>query len=339
MPAPVTILLLPAMFYLMKVSAYLCLCYFLYLLVFRRLPYHSWNRMLILGMVAFSVFAPLLPSSSWSAVVPFRNLVDGYLLKAYVRLTGSPAAARAGTPSGTERLPAMLWVVVLYGIGLLLAALRFCRDGISVWRMVCRQIPERTEGYLLVRPAAVNASFFKLIFLRGDLEEDHLRAVLLHERYHARRWHSLDNTFMEVVKLLLWFHPFVYRFHRLLREVHEFETDAFMKGQMAPREYAHLLLHLHSPASLSLCNAYNVDPLTRRIHLLFHKPNTTLRKPAYLLLLPFLILSLTIVGALTRAPSQLPKQTSPPGTLQASAHPPQHGAPKCPVTSRCVKRQ
>jgi hypothetical protein len=339
MPAPVTILLLPVMAYLVKVSAYLSLCYFLYKLVFRRLPYHSWNRVLILGMVAFSVFAPLLPSSSWSVVAPFRNLVGGYLLKAYIQLSGAPPAARSGAASGIERLPAMLWIIVLYGVGLLLAALRFCRDGISVWRMVRRQTPERTEGCLLVRPAAVNASFFKLIFLRGDLAQDHLRAVLLHERYHARRWHSLDNTFMEVVKLLLWFHPFVYRFHRLLREVHEFETDAFMKGQMAPREYAHLLLHLHSPASPSLCNAYNVDPLTRRIHLLFHKPDTTSRKPAYLLLLPFLILSLTTVGALTRAPSQPPRQTSPPGALQASAHTPQHGVQKCPVMKRCIKRQ
>jgi BlaR1 peptidase M56 len=310
MPAPVTIPFLAALIYLMKVSAYLCLCYLLYQLVFRRLPYHSWNRMLILGMVTFSVFAPLLPSSSWSVVAPF------------------------GPAAGIERQPAMGWVIVVYGAGLLLAALRFCRDGISVWRMVRRQTPERTEGCLLVRPAAVNASFFKLIFLRGDLEENHLRAVLLHERYHVRRWHSLDNTFMEMVKLLLWFHPFVYRFHRQLREVHEFETDAFMKGQMAPREYAHLLLHLNSPASLSLCNAYNVSPLARRIHTLFHKPSTTWRKQTYLLMLPFLLLFFVTVGALTRAPFQPPKQASPSGTLRASAHP----AQKC-VSVRCTKKR
>jgi len=338
MPAPVTILFLAALVYLMKVSAYLCLCYLLYQLVFRRLPYHSWNRMLILGMVAFSVFAPLLPSPSWSGVAPLRDLVNSYLLKTCVRLTGSPADAHSGASAGIERLPAMVWIVVVYGTGLLLAALRFGRDGISVWRMVRRQTPERTEGCLLVRPAAVNASFFKLIFLRGDLEDDHLWAVLLHERYHVRRWHSLDNTFMEVVKLLLWFHPFVYRFHRLLREVHEFETDAFMKGQMAPREYAHLLLHLNSPVSLSLCNAYNVSPLARRIHLLFYKPNTALRKRTYLLLLPFLLLFFVTVGALTRSPLRPPKQVSPPGTLQASAHAPQHAAQKCVVVRR-IKSQ
>jgi hypothetical protein len=301
MPVSIILPLLAALAYLVKASAYLCLCYLLYQLVFRRLPYHNWNRMLILGMVAFSLCAPLLPSSSWSAVAPFRNLVNSY--------------------PGTGQTPALGWILVVYGTGLLFAALRFCRDGIRVWRMVYRQNPERKEGCLLVHPAAVNASFFKLIFLRGDLEADHLRAVLLHERYHVRRWHSLDNTFMEAVKLLLWFHPFVYGFHRLLREVHEFETDAFMKGQMAPREYAHLLLHLNSPASLPLCNAYNVDPLTRRIHLLFHKPNTALRKRTYLLLLPFLVLSFTMIGAIT------------------SAHAPQHAAQKCVVATRCIKRK
>jgi BlaR1 peptidase M56 len=318
MPVSIITLFLGVLVYLTKVSAYLCFYYLLYRLVFRRLPYHSWNRMLILGMAAFSVIAPLLPLSSWPAAAPFRDLINGFLLKTYDRLTGSPAVERSGAISG--HVPALVWIAVVYGAGLLLAAFRFGRDGIRVWRMVHRQNLERKEGCLLVHPAAVNASFFKLIFLRGDLEEDHLRAVLLHERYHVRRWHSLDNTFMEALKLLLWFHPFVYAFHRLLREVHEFETDAFMKGQMAPREYAHLLLHLNNPASPTLCNAYNVDPLTRRIHLLFHKSNTALRKRTYLLLLPFLILSLTMVGALTRPPF----------------HPP---AKKCPVTSRCIKRR
>jgi BlaR1 peptidase M56 len=337
MPVSIITLFLAALIYLTKVSACLCSCYLLYQLVFRRLPYHSWNRILILGMAAFSVIAPLLPLSSWPAAAPFRDLVNGYLLKTYDRLTGSPAAANSGATSG--HVPALVWIVVIYGTGLLLATLRFCRDGVSVWRMVYRQNLERKEGCLLVHPAAVNASFFKLIFLRGDLEEEHLRAVLLHERYHVRRWHSLDNTFMEVFKLLLWFHPFVYGFHRLLREVHEFETDAFMKGQMAPREYAHLLLHLNNPASPALCNAYNVDPLTRRIHLLFHKPNTALRKPTYLLLLPFLILSLMMVGALTRPPFHAPEQVSRLPAPQASVHASRNEARKCPVTSRCIKRQ
>jgi hypothetical protein len=337
MPVSIITLFLATMVYLTKVSAYLCFCYLLYQLVFRRLPYHSWNRMLILGMAAFSVIAPLLPLSSWPAAAPFRDLVNGYLLKTYDRLTGSSTAARSGAILG--QMPALVWIVVVYGTGLVLATLRFCRDGVRVWRMVYRQNLERKEGCLLVRPAAVNASFFKLIFLRGDLEQDQLRAVLLHERYHVRRWHSLDNTFMEVFKLLLWFHPFVYGFHRLLREVHEFETDAFMKGQMAPREYAHLLLHLNNPASPALCNTYSVDPLTRRIHFLFHKPNTALRKPTYLLLLPFLILSLTMVGALTRPPFHPPEQVSRLLALQASAHASPHEAKKCPVTSRCIKRQ
>ena len=337
MPVSIITLVMAALVYLTKVSACLCFYYLLYLLVFRRLPYHNWNRMLILGMVAFSVIAPMLPMSSWPAAAPFRDLVNGYLLKTYDRLTGSPAAARFG--SNSEQVPALVWIIVVYGTGLLLATLRFFRDAARVWRMVYRQNLERKEGCLLVHPAAVNASFFKLIFLRGDLEEDHIRAVLLHEQYHVRRWHSLDNTFMEVFKLLLWFHPFVYGFHRLLREVHEFETDAFMKGQMAPREYAHLLLHLNNPASPALCNAYNVDPLTRRIHLLFHKPNTALRKPTYLLLLPFLILSLTIVGALPRPPFHPPEQVSRIPALQASVHASPHEAKKCPVTGRCIKRQ
>src|SRR5580704_3459283 len=105
MPVSSTILFLAALVYLMKVSAYLCLCYLLYRLVFRRLPFHSWNRMLILGMVAFSVFAPLLPSSSWSLVTPLRNLVNGYLLTSYVRLMDSPANAHSGAIAGIERLP------------------------------------------------------------------------------------------------------------------------------------------------------------------------------------------------------------------------------------------
>jgi BlaR1 peptidase M56 len=335
MPASMILSFLAALVYLVKVSAYLCLCYFLYQLVFRRLPYHNWNRVLILGMLAFSLIAPWLPLPSWLTIIPFRNLVDGYWLKTYGHLTGSLALSDYGATAEKGKLSTLGWIVVIYGIGLLFSVLRFCRNGIRLWRMAYRQNPERKEGCLLICPAAINASFFKLIFLRGDLEEDHLRAVLLHERYHVRRWHSLDNIFMEVIKILLWFHPSMYGFHRLLREVHEFETDAFMKGQMAPRAYADLLLYLNSPAPLLLCNAYNISPLARRIHLLFHKPTTAMRKRAYLLLLPFLVLSITVVGAIARAPMRSPAQLSLPSAMRASAHSPQ----KCVVKTRCLKRK
>lgn len=137
MPVSIITLFLAALVYLTKVSAYLCFCYLFYQLVFRRLPYHNWNRMLILGMAAFSLIAPLLPLSSWPATAPFRDLVNGYLLKTYDRLTGSPAAVRSGAISG--QVPTLVWIVVVYGTGLLFATLRFCRDGVRVWRMVYRQ--------------------------------------------------------------------------------------------------------------------------------------------------------------------------------------------------------
>src|ERR1700722_7807861 len=150
MPVSIITLFLAALVYLTKVSVYLCFYYLLYQLVFRRLPYHNWNRMLILGMVAFSVIAPMLPMSSWPAAAPFRDLVNGYLLKTYDRLTGSPPAARSGAIVG--QVPALVWIVVVYGTGLVLATLRFCRNGVSVWRMVHRQNLEKKEGCLLVRP-------------------------------------------------------------------------------------------------------------------------------------------------------------------------------------------
>lgn len=287
--------------YLFSASVYLALFYGLYRLLYHRLTFHTWNRALILGMVSFALLAPLFPATGTFLGHTPRTFATGPILgvHAFINgagdfITGAGNAHGANTGQTDGRFNRLTWAGLLYLAGLLTALIVSCRNIRQLGRILRAGPMEKIPGFRLIRAAPVNASFFRTIFLRNDLEEAETAAVLLHEQYHAVKWHSLDNIFMELLKVIFWFHPLVYRFHRLLREQHEFEVDACMTRQMDPKQYAHLLLQLSTSAHLPLINEYSVSPLTKRIYFLFKTPHTAMKKTMYLLLIPCAALSVIL---------------------------------------------
>lgn len=89
-------------------------------------------------------------------------------------------------------------------------------------------------------PAAF--SFGKLIYLpEADYAAQDLRLILLHEQQHARHKHWIDNTVLELLQVLFWFHPVFYIFKKQLKLVHEYQVDQEIDAA-DQYDYAKLLL-------------------------------------------------------------------------------------------------
>jgi beta-lactamase regulating signal transducer with metallopeptidase domain len=280
--------------YLFGASVYMALFYGLYRLLYRRLTFHAWNRALILGMVFFALLAPLLPAAGTFLEHTPQTFAGKPIPSVVPFITGAGSAYAPVTRQAYGHFSWLAWAGLLYAAGLVAALIALGGNMRQLARILRTGQMEKIPGFKLIHYAPVNASFFKTIFLREDLGDAETTAVLLHEKYHAVKWHSLDNAFMELLKVFLWFHPLVYQFHRLLREQHEFEVDACMTGQMDAKQYAYLLLRLSTPVYVPLINGYSVSPLTKRIHLLFKTPHTVMKKTMYLLLVPAAALSVVI---------------------------------------------
>ena len=201
----------------------------------RRIPFR-WCRIYLLASVVAATVIPLLRIPVWPGptihVVP-DIVVGGFDETAVETLAEEPATA---------------WPLLfggIYALGTLLIALPAVRQLLQLRRFRKGARIVRTAEYTLVRtPQPVAAcSFFRQIYVPADTPDEELPAILLHERSHVRHRHSAERLFMETIKALEWWNPFVWLLAGRLREVQEFEADSdVLRSGCDPQQYMQLIL-------------------------------------------------------------------------------------------------
>lgn len=71
-------------------------------------------------------------------------------------------------------------------------------------------------------------------------------AILYHEQAHVKQNHSIDVLFIEVLKIVMWFQPFLYYFKRIIQENHEYLADEFsLQRTKNLKNYQELILNYY----------------------------------------------------------------------------------------------
>ncbi|GAA4351080.1 hypothetical protein GCM10023185_09470 [Hymenobacter saemangeumensis] len=195
------------------------LCYHLTLRSERSFAYN--RAFLVLGPL-LALALPLLPldwPSSWtSAPVGLPGL--SVLLPA-VQVGAAEASAGASWPG---------WIWPLYLGGAALLLLRLLGSLGQLW-LRTRAMPRQAgAGYTLLRTGGrlPTSSFGRVVFWdeTTPLSPAEARQVLRHELAHVRQGHTYDHLLLELLRVLLWFNPFVHLCGRALGLTHEFLADA-----------------------------------------------------------------------------------------------------------------
>ena len=152
-------------------------------------------------------------------------------------------------------------------------------------------IKEKKEGFtlLITKSQRSISSFGPYIFWNKDLpfDSEEEESILLHELCHVRQYHSLDVLFMELWKILCWFHPLVYLIHRELKIVHEYQADRAASQQGDQHSYIQLLLSQSLGQKLQLSHSFFQHRPKNRIMMILRKSNSRHSSLKYLFLLPF----------------------------------------------------
>lgn len=167
----------------------------------------------------------------------------------------------------------------LFSIGQLLQKYPNTKEG--SYRIV--YLPENNTAF----------SFFNYLFLPNTdnkLTIEERRCIKQHEQFHFQQGHSLDVLFIEIVQILLWFHPTIYWIKNSLKDLHEYLVDeAVIQQKMNKMTYAQLLLKLSSPLSInSLTTGFTDKQIGRRIKMLAKKPSAFYHKLKFLLMIPII---------------------------------------------------
>lgn len=258
-----------------------------------------FQRILLLGGWVFGLAVPLLPALETARALPITNL-PGISLTKTVPAVATEATVAAASWQWTDALP---WV---YLLGVLVFGARAL---VQSWRIrQCLADGERSSyaGYPVITSSRIKSPFAArgYVFMPEGLDPALTHTALLHETAHLRARHHYDKNLLTLGSILLWFHPLVWAYRRLLATIHEYEADAVVVQTVPVRTYGLQLLHcsLGPTGSLGLFSS----PLKQRINMITANTKRKTQRLFPTLTLLFLLTVLTFACSDLGQSSALP---------------------------------
>jgi len=235
--------------FLIQVNLYLIIFYLFYALLLKNETFFILNRIYLISTAILSLLIPTLQSHWISSL--FATQKVGEAANAVI-LSAEPVIFK---PIAEESGLALIdYLGIIYFSGVLIFLIRFIIQLIQVTKP--QNLP--VKAY----------SFFNRIVVSEDLPER--EAILKHETIHAKQVHSADIIFFELLTILNWFNPIIYRFRNAIKYIHEFIADESTTREINKSEYAMLLLNetLGIQKHYLTNSFFNESLLKRRIHML-----------------------------------------------------------------------
>ena len=177
------------------------------------------------------------------------------------------------TPTILDKVVAILPIIYLIGLAvtMTLLTIRLARLQRRLGRLPYNMMDGIKVSVLNDDTPAY--SFGKhVVFGRNGFNPTEMQQLIGHEMVHVRQRHTLDLLLCEVVKVILWFNPFVYLYQRELKRVHEYQADNAMLATNSGAEYAELFYHQVSGKPYSaIGNTFDYSLVKKRIAMMAQK--------------------------------------------------------------------
>jgi len=272
--------------YLLKLTIIWSLLLLTYELLFKSSARYSANRLfLLLGLLA-GIILPLLPAP-WQAE-PLSIMQEA---PAVFTRSASPESASLQTAAGTQA--SSTWTIesmplIAYGIGVGLLLTLCIAEIVKILRNAIYGKYTTSNGHRIFESKRPHApfSFMGWIFV-ADIAAfcgKELDFILAHEAAHNQRKHWIDVLMVQILCILFWFHPLVWRYRYLLKMQHEYEADAMAAGESEYEYGLFLLQQTLLKSAPSIAHSFHFSPIKNRITMLTKKSKAN--RWNYLAILP-----------------------------------------------------
>lgn len=296
--------------YVLKSALCLSLLYVPYLLLLRRESFCRFNRFMLLGIMLLSAFLPLFDIHP--LCLGRGPLSDA--LAAFVEV-GMPVAVSDehadGYATAVSNLFSPSWKLlsVVYLAGLAVTILYKVVGAVCVYRAVVRGViwKDSIDGatvYCHVGNVCPFSVFRSVVISESDWQH-HSCEVMTHEMGHVVNRHSWDVVFLSVVQTVQWFNPFVWHMTICLREVHEYEADAFvLHSGVDMRGYQTLLIRkvAGTTCNYSYANSFNHSLIKKRFTMMLRKKSSPWMLGKSLYVIPVALLALSAFATSVQEP-------------------------------------
>jgi len=272
--------------YLLEANLYLAAFYLLYLFLLRKETYYQLSRAYLLASSMLAFVIPLLQLG----ILKPENFTTVSVVPAFDPREFQNLAVVAAP------VPVHVWSVfdyclLVYGI---ITAVLLINLGIKIFKLIrlSKQNARQANGeFILIEIDSESAafSFFSYLFIDTKLASS--QTVIRHEEVHIRQKHSWDIIYLELLKVINWFNPFVYLLQNSIKEVHEYIADEHTAElENSHDNYASFLIsNAYGMAQSGLTNSFSgKNMLRKRIIMLYRERSGRLAKLKYLLALPLI---------------------------------------------------
>lgn len=266
--------------YLGKVSVGTALLYLFYQLFLMKETHFRLNRGFLIGSLIIPLLIPLIknPFLKNGTETPFVQILDTIQISGNTNIVESHIS---------------IWnlLFIVYLVGVLLFTINLTINFTHLISVTIKTEPQLIRGVVVkVSKEKISPfSFWKSIYLNPDLlEADEIDIIIKHESIHMKQYHTIDIIFIEFLKVIFWFNPFLIMIQKALKEVHEFSADQYIKNAQKDIESYMFLLSKSTGYPLEISNNFNKPLILKRMKMMTKKPSNWASTLKVMLAIPLL---------------------------------------------------
>jgi len=265
--------------YLLEANIYLAVFYLLYFVLLDKETHYKLNRIYLLATCILSYLIPLIQIGA------LRSYMDGGQV---ITIITNPNFKPIGT-TGIFHFTLLGSLLYAYILGAAVMLVIFTFKIIQLIKLTHAQKNVLDDKYKLVTVKDSNTafSFFNYVFIGTNVSG--ADTIIRHELVHINQKHSFDIVFLELIKIVSWFNPFIYLLQRSLKTVHEYiadeQTAAYENDALTYSSF--LVNNAYGISGSSITHSFfNYNLLKKRIIMLNQKRSGNLARLKYLAVIP-----------------------------------------------------
>ncbi len=210
----------------------------------------------------------------------------------------------------------LIWFYVIISS---LFLIRFLKGLFFLIHLKRNSFREKFDCYSIQKVGEINGSFtfFNWIFLSDQIEKNEdYHMILQHEKAHVSLGHSYDLMFFELFKICFWWLPTTWFINEEIRNIHEYEADAYVLKSFNADQYSSILISSTLKSNgLGLASSFHEGLIQKRLKAM--KRQTKKVSPIKLGTLMALFSILFLVFACTEEPGQSVKSGGQSGLIES----------------------
>jgi hypothetical protein len=274
----------------------------------RKETFFQLNRMVLLVLVLSSLLIPILsiPQLIHERIpVKLESIFHASpIVEELVSTTETPAIIQSAMPvSETVQpvsIPIRTILIIVYLSGVLVSFLMFVYSIGLVLLLFRKARKTKLNGIrILILDQDIPAfSFGRNILVSQHDFDTSYESIITHEQSHIRLGHFYDLMLMELVKIVFWFNPLVYRMVSDLKEIHEFQADDHtLHSGIDAKQYQILIIQKGvGHQKFALANSFNHCQIKNRITMMNKQKTSKAWRWKVATFLPLLALLLMFCG-------------------------------------------